>query len=149
MYHHDKLGDVRVESGVVFVATLNEGFEYTGVDPVDEALRDRFYQFELGYLPEVQEVALVIMRAGISPEDAQKLVQFCNKLRLNTREAIHISTRKCIMMAELVASRLPMQEAIKSQVGVDKDKLESILLELDLHGQLKTGTGIRDGWELL
>ncbi len=42
---HEQLGEVRVANGVVFVATLNEGFEYTGINPLDAALEDRFHIF--------------------------------------------------------------------------------------------------------
>ena len=66
MIVHDKIGEVRVATGVVFVGTLNIGFEYTGIDPLDEALRDRFHFVELGYLPPAEEEKLIVMRTGLS-----------------------------------------------------------------------------------
>ena len=42
-FYIDELGDyLRVAPGVVFFATLNEGFEFIGTMPLDEALRNRF-----------------------------------------------------------------------------------------------------------
>jgi len=50
------------------------------------------------------------------------------------------------MIAELMQAGLPMQMAIINCIGIDKDKLESILLRLDFGGLMgeakgKTGTG--------
>jgi len=37
-----------VAPNVIFVATLNEGWDFSGIDPLDVAIRDRFHQLEVG-----------------------------------------------------------------------------------------------------
>ena len=132
---HEQLGEVKVALGVVFVATLNEGFEYTGIDPLDAALEDRFHIIQLGYLPPQLETTLVLTRTGLAGEKSTKLLQFVNKLRTDGQDPIHISTRRVLMMAELIMAGLDMRSAIISNVAMDMDKLESVLLHLDFDGQ--------------
>lgn len=132
---HEQLGEVRVADGVVFVATLNEGFEYTGIDPLDAALEDRFHIIYLDYLPEEQEKFLITTRIGMVGEIPTKLLDFVNKLRVDGQNPIHVSTRRVLMMAELVQQKLPLASAIIANVAMDKDKLESVLLKLDFSGQ--------------
>jgi len=132
---HEQLGEIRVAAGVVFVATLNEGFEYTGIDPLDAALEDRFHIIRLDYLPPQIESSLAMIRTGMNGEKLVQLLQFVNNLRLDGQDPIHISTRRCLMMAELVMAGLDMKAAIMSNVALDMDKLESVLLHLDFGGQ--------------
>jgi nitric oxide reductase NorQ protein len=139
MIIHDKIGEVRVAKGIVFVATLNEGFEYTGVDPLDEALRDRFHYIELSYLPPPREVELIKMRTGLAGQVVEKLIELINSLRYDGQDPIHVSTRRTIMMAELMQNGLSMQQAIVNSIAVDKDKLESILMRFDFSGQMGKG----------
>jgi nitric oxide reductase NorQ protein len=138
---HDKIGEVRVAQGIVFVGTLNIGFEYTGIDPLDEALRDRFHFIELGYLPPAEETRLILMRTGLSGAPVTQLVELVNSLRYDGQDPVHVSTRRMLMIAELMQAGLPMQSAIINCIGIDKDKLESILLRLDFGGLIGTGRG--------
>ena len=132
---HEQLGEVKVAMGVVFVATLNEGFEYTGIDPLDAALEDRFHIIYLGYLPPQLEATLILSRTGLVGENSTKLLQFVNKLRTDGQDPIHVSTRRVLMMAELIQAGLDMRSAIISNIAMDMDKLESVLLHLDFGGQ--------------
>ncbi len=140
MIVHDKIGEVRVARGIVFAGTLNIGFEYTGIDPLDEALRDRFHFVELGYLPPAEEEKLILMRTGLTGQPVDQLIELVNSLRYDGQEPIHVSTRRMLMIAELMQANLPMQTAIVNCIGIDKDKLESILLRLDFGGLM---TGVR------
>lgn len=142
---HEQLGEVKVAIGVVFVATLNEGFEYTGIDPLDAALEDRFHIIILGYLPPQLETTLILTRTGLAGEPSTKLLQFVNKLRNDGQDPIHISTRRCLMMAELLQAGLDMRSAIISNVAMDMDKLESVLLHLDFGGQAVSITDAIEG----
>jgi len=149
---HEQLGEIKVASGVVFVATLNEGFEYTGIDPLDAALEDRFHIIRLGYLAPQIESSLIVMRTGLTGEKVTALLQFANKLRMDGQDPIHISTRRCIAMAELVMAGLDMKSAVIANVALDMDKLESVLLHLDFAGQgvVASGNGAEDGkWVVL
>ena len=139
---HEQLGEVKVALGVVFVATLNEGFEYSGIDPLDAALEDRFHIIYLGYLPPQMETTLILTRTGLVGENCTKLLQFVTKLRTDGQDPIHISTRRVLMMAELIVAGLDMRSAIISNVAMDMDKLESVLLHLDFGGQSTGLTGV-------
>ncbi|KKM27833.1 hypothetical protein LCGC14_1570770 [marine sediment metagenome] len=132
---HEQLGEVKVAEGVVFIATLNEGFEYTGIDPLDAALEDRFHIITLGYLPPQLETTLVLTRTGLAGEDCTKLLQFVNKLRSDGQDPIHVSIRRVLMMAELIMAGLDMRSAIISNVAMDSDKLETVLLHMDFSGK--------------
>ena len=132
---HEQLGEVKVADGVVFIATLNEGFEYTGIDPLDAALEDRFHIITLGYLPPQLETTLVLTRTGLAGENSTKLLQFVNKLRSDGQDPIHVSTRRVLMMAELIMAGLDMRSAIISNVAMDSDKLETVLLHMDFSGK--------------
>ena len=136
MIIHDKIGEVRVAPGIVFIGTLNEGFEYTGVDPLDEALRDRFHYIEMGYLPPAQEIDLIKMRTGLAGTLVERLIELINSLRYDGQDPIHVSTRRSLMIAELMQAKLPMQVAIVNSIAIDKDKLESILMRFDFSGQM-------------
>ncbi len=149
MIKHDKIGEVRVATGVVFIGTLNEGWEYTGIDPLDEALRDRFHFVELDYLPPAQEVNLVVIKTGLVGEEVSQLVSFVNGLRFDGQDPIHVSTRRVLMMAELMKTGLPMQSALISCIGIDKDKMESILVKLDMSGRLSMSAMSLDGGYVL
>ena len=131
---HESLGEVNVAPGVVFIGTLNEGFEYSGIDPLDEALRDRFFMMRLDYLPNKIESTLVNMNTGLVGDAVDSLLDLVNRLRNNTKEPIHISTRRVLMMAELAKEGLPLREAFTTCIGSDPDKLESVLIELDTMG---------------
>jgi nitric oxide reductase NorQ protein len=141
MIVHDKIGEVKVAEGIVFVGTLNIGFEYTGIDPLDEALRDRFHFVELGYLPPDEEIKLIYMRTGLSGPQVKQLVELVNSLRYDGQDPIHVSTRRMLMIAELMQANLPMQSAIVNCIGIDKDKLESILLRFDFGGLITSAKG--------
>ena len=132
---HEQLGEVKVADGVVFAATLNEGFEYTGIDPLDAALEDRFHVVRLEYLPVRFESTLVLLRTGLVVERVESLLQFVNKLRMDGQDPIHISTRRVLMMAELIQAGLDMRQAVVANIAMNSDKLESVLLHLDFSGQ--------------
>lgn len=132
---HDKVGHIQVASGVVFVATLNEGFEYTGTDPLDDALRDRFMRIELDYLPRDQEAQMLMVRTGLPLKMGEILLDFINGLRGNTQDPLHVSTRKVITIAELIQEGMDMREAILDTIATDKQKMEKILMGFDFKGQ--------------
>jgi DNA-binding IscR family transcriptional regulator len=46
-----------------------------------------------------------------------------------------------LMIAELMQANLPMQSAIVNCIGIDKDKLESILLRFDFGGLITSAKG--------
>jgi nitric oxide reductase NorQ protein len=128
----DELGLIRTAEGTIFFATLNEGPEFTGVDSLDAALRDRFYTIHLSYLPKDVEQKILVLKAGISEKQAFKIVDVINSLRTNPQDPLSVSTRHSLMIAELVSLGATLREALTYSLQINKDILESVLLSLHL-----------------
>jgi len=143
-------GYVQVAPGVTFFATLNEGFEFIGTMPLDAALEDRFpFKITLGYLPPHCEKNLLLMRGLLDVHQASELLEMIGQLRNNGQTPVHVSTRDTMFMAELMGEGLSTFLAIKTVLGTDNDKLESILLTEHLQGHEVAGIGTTEGFELL
>jgi MoxR-like ATPase len=81
-YLEEKGEVIRVGNGTVFVATMNDGMQYTGNNTLDAALRDRFpRRVEVNYLPPGDESEVLIRRTGISEDDAMKLTDLALTVR--------------------------------------------------------------------
>jgi nitric oxide reductase NorQ protein len=130
----DELGVIEAAGGTIFFATLNEGPEFTGVDLLDAALRDRFYTIHFDYLPKAVEQKILVLKTGISEKQAYEVVSVINSLRFNPQEQIAVSTRRSLMIAELVSLGATLKEAFIYSLQIDKDILESVLLSLHLGG---------------
>lgn len=126
----DELGVVEVAEGVVFLASLNEGAEFTGIDLMDAALRDRFYTIRLDYLPRAVEEKVLVLKAGVSEAEADNIVRVVNYLRTDQKNPVAVSTRHSLMIAELLASGATLREALIYSLQLSKDVLESCLLFL-------------------
>lgn len=95
---------VRVAPGTIFIATMNEGAGYTGTSPMDAALRDRFPRvLEFTYLPEPEEVSLLVARTGVGRVDAERLVEIATRTRSTTAGvspfSVTLSTRQLLAAA--------------------------------------------------
>ena len=127
---------VRVAEGVTFFATLNEGYEFIGTMPLDQALEGRFnFKISLDYLPLKYEKTLLILRCGLSDEQASNICSVASILRHNPQDPIHVSTRDLINIAKLLKVGAPLDVALKSVIATDEKTLESVLLTLHLGGQ--------------
>lgn len=136
----DELGLVRVADGVVFFATLNEGDEFVGTELLDPALKDRFYVISLDHLPNEVETEVLRKKTGVSDEQAKEIIGVVNSLRGNSDLAIDVSTRKTLMIGELIAAGASLKEAITTSLQMDKETLESILLSLHVNlGKIEKG----------
>ena len=61
---------------MVFFITLNEGYEYVGTNPVDEALRDRMtYSIRMSYVPKRVETSTLVKRTSVDDVDRTALLQ--------------------------------------------------------------------------
>jgi len=89
----EEVGEVlHVGPGVVFIATLNQGLEFTGTTRLDKALADRFgVTIEAGYLDEEAECALIVQRTGLDHVSAHKLAKVASTLRANAASGGGIS----------------------------------------------------------
>ena len=128
----DELGMVEVSPEVMFFASINEGPEFAGVDALDAALRDRFYPIRMDYLPQSVEEQVLALKAGVSEEDAHNIMNIIYSLRCNPQQAITVSTRHSLMVAELMSAGAGIKEAFIYSMDVSKDVLESCLLSLHL-----------------
>ncbi len=143
-------GYVKVAPGVTFFATLNEGYEFIGTIPLDAALENRFpFKLHIGYLPSNYEETLLILKGVVNQDQARQIVDFVNTLRHNTQDPIHISTRDTIFIAQLVKEGLTSFQALRTVVGGDINKLESILLSAHLAGSDLGETDITQQFEML
>ena len=104
---------VTVAPEVVFIATLNEGSIFSGVDFVDTALRDRFVAINLEFPPEQKEREILVKKIGCSQDAAEKLVKLATILRNNPNLERKVSTRQLLMAAEEIKYGAPFIDAVK------------------------------------
>lgn len=126
------LGLVNVADEVIFFATLNEGAEFTGIDMMDAALRDRFYIIKVDYPPADIEEEIICSKTGVSREIAKKIINVVNLLRNNAQMPLSISTRHSLMMAELASEGADIRDALIYSIQVEKSILETALISLHL-----------------
>jgi nitric oxide reductase NorQ protein len=126
----DELGYISVAPNVIFFASMNEGAEFTGTETVDAALRDRFYNVHLNYLPGDIEKQVLLCKTGITEEQADRILSIVNGIRLNRQAAMNVSIRHSIMIAELVALGASLRDAMIYSLKTSADTLESLLLSV-------------------
>ena len=115
LWSDDLTYEVRVASGVVFFATLNEGEEFYGANPLDAAVRDRFPRtVRLDYPPKNEE-ARILHSHGLSMRLAEKLTDFAHTLRKAPRPT-PISTRQLLVAAEEMCEGASLREAVETAV---------------------------------
>ncbi len=130
LWSDDLTSEVRVAPGVVFFATLNEGEEFYGVNPLDAAVRDRFPRtVRLDYPPKREEAA-ILRNHGLASPLAEKLTEFAHTLRLSSRP-IPISTRQLLVAAEEICEGASLRDAVETSVifGTDDVALEKAALQ--------------------
>jgi len=126
----DELGLLRVAEGVVFFATLNEGDEFVGTEMLDPALRDRFYVISMDYLPNEVEIEVLEKKAGVTLAQAREIIGIVNALRSNADLQVEVSTRKALMIGEMIAAGGSIHEAIAASLQTDRSTLDSVLQSL-------------------
>ena len=107
---------VTVAPQVVFIATLNEGAMFCGVTTVDTALRDRFREIYMPYLPPDYEVKVLMDRTGIDEKIAVCLATFAYKVRTSISER-KVSTRQLITAAENYVAGDSLWRAVSTAIG--------------------------------
>jgi len=126
------LGLVKVADEIIFFATLNEGAEFTGIDMMDAALRDRFYIIQVDYPPADIEEEIICSKTGVSREIAKKIINVVNLLRNNAQMPLSISTRHSLMIAELASEGADIRDALIYSIQIEKSILETALISLHL-----------------
>ncbi len=130
LWNDDLTYEVRVASGVVFFATLNEGEEFFGVNPLDAAVRDRFPRtVRLDYPPKREEAA-ILHAHGLSSQMARKLTEFAHTLRKASRP-VPVSTRQLMVAAEEICEGASLREAVETAIifGTEDSSLEKTALQ--------------------
>lgn len=126
-YSEDLERHVKVGANVVFVGACNIGSAYTGTHRLDKALDDRFSRrIEVSYLPNPQEVKLLVDKTGVPEEAAKRLVRIAESVRkdFNCGKVFSqdISTR--VLLA--AASDFAALETIKAGAGPQSLKMTII-----------------------
>jgi len=80
--------------------------EYAGVYQVQDALGDRMVTLDLYHYDRDTEIAITSARAGLSLDDAQKIVDIVRDFRATGDYTDTPTLRSCIMIARVVTHRL-------------------------------------------
>lgn len=116
-YIEDLRRRVTVAEGVIFVATLNEGALFCGITSIDTALRDRFREVYLDYLPAHQEAQVIKSKACVPDSIANSLAEFGYVVRQTPGIGRKVSTRQLINAAEAYAMGDTLWRAVETAVG--------------------------------
>ena len=113
--------NVRVADGVIFIATLNEGAMFCGITQIDTALRDRYREIHMPYLPLEMEAEVINRKTGVDKSVALMLASFGHKVRI--AEAINrkVSTRQLLTAAENFAHGDELWRAVSVSIGHHND----------------------------
>lgn len=124
---------IKVSDEAFFVATANEGINYTGTSQLDQALRERFEPVEIDYLPEEIEVDLLIKRTGVNKKMAQliaKIAATIRDLEANEELSKSVSARHTLRVAKKISQGFDATKVIKTvfvQAFEDKGEQEQVL----------------------
>lgn len=111
------LRSIKVNPNCRFIATANEGYEYTGNNVLDRALKERFQIIMVDYMPEKQEIDLLTNRTGVSKLDAQIIVRIGRNIReMHKREDVSsgISIRHTLYAADLASAGMRVSQAMEA-----------------------------------
>ena len=127
-------------AGVVFFITLNEGYEYVGTNPIDEALRDRMtYSIRMNYVPRRVERSILVKRTSVDDDTAGKLTEFARSVRRNPKIGVPVSTRQLLGASSLIVEGMAIQDAVLFSVvnsmGEDVDRA-ALLQALQIIGNV-------------
>jgi len=112
---------IHVADNVIFVATLNEGSLFCGITSIDLALRDRFREVFLDYLPPKSEAEVLVAKTGIPKIIATSLAEFACAVRNTPAVSKKISTRQLLFAAESYSEGTPLWEAVSTAIGGSND----------------------------
>lgn len=110
------LRSIKVNPNCRFIATANEGYEYTGNNVLDRALKERFQIIMVGFMPNAQEVKLLESRTSVEKSLAEVIVKVANNIRdMHKKEDITsgVSIRHTLYAADLAAAGMPIAKAME------------------------------------
>jgi MoxR-like ATPases len=107
---------VKVSEKCTFIATANEGFEYTGNNVLDRALKERFQIIPVEYMPNTQEVELLVGRTKVDKRMADVCVKTAQTIRTMARKdelSSSVSIRHTLYAADLASCGIPIAKAME------------------------------------
>ena len=128
--------DIKVGPNVVFFATVNVGYQFTGTFTLDTALTNRFMaKILVSALPKSIEEEILVSRTGINTPQANEIVKLMTGLRnLNAKGQLSIdaSTRVSIQVSELVGCGLDLKSALVYVVinGISDEEAKLVIDQL-------------------
>ena len=130
--------DILVAEGVVIFATINEGLDFNGIDPIDLALRDRFYSIAMNY-PSMETISNIIRaKTKCSVQAAADLISVVTKV--NSTKTLPM--RDLLKAATLMASGIGLRDAVDfgfSRAHENHAALLQMAQNLDKNGAIRTG----------
>lgn len=130
------LRSIKVNPNCRFIATANEGYEYTGNNVLDRALKERFQIIMVQYMPQAQEIKLLESRTCVDKSQAEVIVKIGNNIRdMHKKEDISnsISIRHTLYAADLAAAGMPIAKAMEASflpmfvVADERKKIKDLL----------------------
>lgn len=120
MLDHDQKTEIynevfEVGHNVLWVATVNIGFQFSGTFTIDEALANRFDAVaRVGDIPSTDEMLVLQTNCQINRSDADMIVTMANKIRKD--KIVPCSIRSTLQIAKLVGSGLSVRSAFEHSV---------------------------------
>ena len=125
-----------VGPNVLWVATVNIGFQFAGTFQLDEAITNRFDMIaKVGDIPSSEEEKILMTTTDVSESEAKLIVSLANKIRSSKTIDIPVSIRTTLQIADLVASGATVRSALQHTVIMrtninNNDKAQKILIDL-------------------
>ncbi|MCX5843829.1 MAG: AAA family ATPase [Deltaproteobacteria bacterium] len=141
----EELGQtIKVAPGVMFFATYNVGAGFTGSDPVDVALKDRFRVIKVNYPNEKIEAELISAKTGLEIEKAEKICSFASKKFRSDPNLPNLSTRQLLYWAESVKAGASFRDGLSYSClwseDISDDMIRGILMALQQEtGEMAAG----------
>ena len=124
-----------VGPNVLWVATVNVGFQFAGTFQLDEAITNRFDMIaRVGSIPSSEEEKVLVSATDVSESEARLIVSLANKIRNKSLE-VPVSIRTTIQIAELVAAGASIRSALQHTIVMrtsinNNEKSQKILIDL-------------------
>lgn len=133
---------VTAAPGFTVIGSMNEGAGYGGTTALNRAFRDRFHAtWKITYLPEKDEVKLLMGVTGVSKSLAERACKVAQSLRNSLEQheiRTPVSTRSLIAWMQLCQAGLSEKEAAKVTIMgriPSTDEAERRVFETVLIGQ--------------
>ena len=109
--------------------------EYTGVYKSPNALLDRMITIDMNSLDKETEKQVIIAKAGISSEEAQKIMELSGYIKKESGSNTYSSIRSSIMLAKII-------KAAKIKMSSESSVFQSICR--DIYNSVNISSGLSD-----